>query len=134
MSDIPNPPEGDAPYGAMLVELRGIRANMDTRFDAVTREQDHTREWLGRCSAAIERMSETLTRTVSLETRLAVHEGVVSDVELDVAALQTEIADLKQEGAKNRFIREGLVSFVTAALTAALTAIGVKVLGLQGGN
>jgi hypothetical protein len=128
MSDNPTLPEGEGPYGAVLAELRGLRTIVGTRFDAVEREQDQTREWLGRCSTAIDRMSETLTRTVSLETRLAVNEGELSDVKLDVAELQTELAAMKEEGAKNRFIREGLIGFVGAALT----AIGMKVLGLQG--
>jgi chromosome condensin MukBEF ATPase and DNA-binding subunit MukB len=120
--------EGASPHEAVMAEMKGLREVMDTRFDAVTREQDSSREWMGRISTAMDRVSETLSRQIHIEARVAHAESDISDLKLDLSEAQKELTDQKEKSIKGGLILNGIVGFASAAAT----AFGMKFLGLAG--
>lgn len=128
MSDNQSSQEGVSPNDAVLTAMAGLREVVDTRFDAITREQDNQRDWMGRISTAVDRVSETLSRQVHIEARVAHAESDISDLKLDLSAAQTELSGIKEKGTRNGLILNGIIGFVSAAAT----AFGIKFLGLAG--
>lgn len=119
--------EGAGPNDAVLARLDGLAGVFNSRFDAVEREQDNHREWMGRMSTALDRVIETLSRQINIETRLAHSEGDQSDFRLDLAAVQSSLVDLKEKSIKGNLMVNGIVGFVSAAAA----AFGMKFLGLS---
>lgn len=116
---------------ALEAKIDGLAQNMETRFAAHEKEQAGMVAWMERLSSSVDRLVDFGSSLLAIQQRTTNVEGRVSDIQLDIDALDSRMSDIESEkkadGLKTGFMKWGLG--ITGG--AFLTLIVQKIIGAE---